>query len=68
MSKCAFCRGKEGTELIVDGETQREIFICPTCDWLLCVVEMGCKDIKIDMGETDKPRMIKLKQSVRELS
>lgn len=65
--KCAFCREKEGTELIVDGETIQEILICKDCDWLLCLVDMGCKDIKADMGEMDNPKIIELKTNINRL-
>ena len=30
--KCQFCGKNEGTETIIDGETQKEILICEECD------------------------------------
>lgn len=29
--KCQFCRKKEGTEVIVDKETLKEVYICKEC-------------------------------------
>lgn len=32
MGKCAFCNKNEGTEPIIDSETEQEILICEYCD------------------------------------
>lgn len=64
--KCCFCREKEGVIPLVDKETLREIFICNSCDWLLCLVDMGYN--KDDMKEMDNPKVVKLKQSIKQLS
>lgn len=65
MVLCQFCREKEGVIPIKDGETIQEILICNSCDWLLCLVDMGIKD---DMKEMDNSLVIELKQSVKQLS